>query len=365
MAYTLGGAQGEANGFTTAIANFALQAMHESQGLVDYTRVVTPNQGDTYLVPNFAAITYQDYNPALAGAGNAAGPQNGFGPNPPVPNAPASTSAFEQNPAITQNSIQATPAVAATAFDVFYSWTTSFELAATLGEELGGSYAEKVDQRVAGAFAGFKATVSNTFTATPGVTSADGFPTVTALGAMELLAQGAAPAGATAGFSANTVLQLVQLIKQNYTIGRLPGTPIIVLDSNGNDGVVGSSMIRALSELTGGAVTLSNATGGSAISGLGEELLSTGQLTNLYGCRVIFSNFLSTQSRAIAGAAAANCLVGGYFHETAIFTVLKEGLQIKMGEKPGGLQMWLTGLAYMGSGVADGRRGGAINIEQA
>jgi hypothetical protein len=57
-------------------------------------------------------------------------------------------------------------------------------------------------------------------------------------------------------------------------------------------------------------------------------------------------------------------LVGGYFHETAIFTVLKEGLQIKMGEKPGGLQMWLTGLAYMGAGVADPRRGGAINIYQ-
>jgi hypothetical protein len=40
-------------------------------------------------------------------------------------------------------------------------------------------------------------------------------------------------------------------------------------------------------------------------------------------------------------------------------------LQIKMGEKPGGLQMWLTGLAYMGAGVADKRRGGAINIVQA
>ena len=363
MAYTLGGGNGEAFGFTEAIANFALQAMHESQGLVDYTRVVTPNQGDTYLVPNFAAITYQDYNPS-----NAAGAGTGFGPNPPVAPAPPAigvgTSAFEQTPDLTQRSIVATPAVAATAFDVFYAWTTSFELAATLGEELGGSYAEKVDQRVALAFTGFKATVGNSMTPA-GFQSPDGFPTVIQLGAMELLAQAAAPAGATAGFSSNTVLGLVQLIKQNYTVGRLPGTPIIVLDSTGNDGVVGSSMIRALSELTGGAVTLSNATGGSAISGLGEELLATGQLTNLYGCRIIFSNFLSTQNRAIAGAAAADCLVGAYFHETAIFTVLKEGLQIKVGEKPGGLQMWLTGLAYMGSGVADLRRGGAINIEQA
>ena len=359
MAYTLGGGNGEAFGFTEAIANFALQAMHESQGLVDYTRVVTPNQGDTYLVPNFAAISYQDYNPS-----NAAGAGTGFGPNPPVaPAPPAATSAFEQTPALTQQSIVATPAVAATAFDVFYAWTTSFELAATLGEELGGSYAEKVDQRVAGAFAGFKATVGNTMTAA-GAASPDGFPTVVSLGAMELLASAAAPAGATAGFSANTVLGLVRLIKQNYTVGRLPGTPIVVLDSTGNDGVVGSSMIRALSELSGGAVGTAG-TGGSAITSLGEELLATGSLTNLYGCRIIFSNFLSTQNRAIAGAAAADCLVGAYFHETAIFTVLKEGLQIKVGEKPGGLQMWLTGLAYMGSGVADPRRGGAINIEQA
>jgi hypothetical protein len=52
-------------------------------------------------------------------------------------------------------------------------------------------------------------------------------------------------------------------------------------------------------------------------------------------------------------------------HETAVFTVLKEGLEIKMGEVPGGLQMWLTGVAYFGAGVADPRRGGAVNILQA
>jgi hypothetical protein len=42
--------------------------------------------------------------------------------------------------------------------------------------------------------------------------------------------------------------------------------------------------------------------------------------------------------------------------------VLKQGLDIKMGEQPGGLQAWMTGVSYMGSGVGDGRRGGAINI---
>jgi len=360
MAYVLDGGNGESNGFTTAIANFALQAMHESQGLVDYTRVVAPNQGNQYIVPNFAAITYQDYAPnAAPGTG-----QSGFGFGA---NANAAPAAYEQNPSMTSNTITATPAVAATAFDVFLAWTTSFELAATIGEELGGSYAEKVDQRVAGAFLDFKKTPDNT----PLVT-ADGFGAVSALGAMELAASGSnAAANTAATFSSNTVLGLVRNVKQNYTVARLPGTPVVVLDSNGNDGVVGSSMIRALSELTGGAVGSADK-GGSAITSLGEELLATGQLSNLYGARVIFSNFLqdipssadANVVRTIDGA-NANVKVGAYFHETAIFTVLKEGLQVKMGEKPGGLQMWVTGLAYMGSGVADLRRGGAINIEQA
>jgi len=353
MAYVLGGANNEANGFTTAIANFALEAMHESQGLVDYTRVVTPNQGDTYLVPNFAAITYQDYDPAAA-------PGTGFGAG----------GAVEQNPALAQGSIQATPTVAATAFDVFYSWTTSFELAATIGEELGGSYGEKVDQRVCLAFQSFKATTQNTV-----VVGSDGFNQMVSLSAMELAeADTAGAVAADSEFYANTVLGLVQNVKQNYVVAKLPGTPIIVLDSNGSTtaagtGKSGSSMIRALSELSGGAIQTAPGQGGSAISTLGEELLATGTLTNLYGCRVIFSNFLTTilagagAPRTINGV-AQTCLIGGYFHETAIFTVLKEGLQVKMGEKPGGLQMWLTGLAYMGAGVADVRRGGAINIAQ-
>lgn len=353
MAYVLGGGNNEADGFTTAIANFALEAMHESQGLVDYTRVVTPNQGDTYLVPNFAAITYQDYDPSSS-------PATGFGPVP---------GAVEQNPALAQGSIQATPAVAATAFDHFYSWTTSFELAATIGEELGGSYGEKVDQRVAAAFLAFGDTAvvapgANTGNVT--TTGADGFPVISSLGTMELApsAQAIAVGGA---FVSNTVLGIVQKIKQNYTVAKLPGTPIIVLDSDGDDGVEGSSMLRALSELSGGAVG-SASTGGSAITSLGEELLATGTLTNLYGCRVIFSNFLLTQTGADQRHVNGNLVdvkVGAYFHETCIFTVIKEGLQVKMGEKPGGLQMWLTGLAYMGAGVADTRRGGAINIAQA
>jgi hypothetical protein len=352
MAYVLNGGQGEQFGFTTAIANFALRAMHESTGLVEFTQVVAPNQGNQYLVPNFAPITYQDYNPAST-SNNA-----GFPP------------AVEQNPALGQGSITATPAVAATAFDVFYAWTTSFELAATLGAELGESYGEKVDIRVCQAFLSFKATPGNTnYSPTP----ADGFARPLELGAMELLAAGlpANTAGWTDGFTSNSVLQLVRNVKQNYKVARLPGTPIIVLDSNGDAATVsatpagqdGSSLNRMLAELTGGAVSQS---GGSNLSALGNELLSTGRIESVYGCAVIFTTFLSAANRPLLGQGSPSpVLVGGYFHETAIFTVLKEGLQIKMGEKPGGLQMWLTGLAYMGAGVADKRRGGAINIWQA
>ena len=347
MAYVLGGGNNEADGFTTAIANFALRAMHESTGLVEFTQVVAPNQGNEYLVPNFAPITYADYDPAGSGG------TTGFG------------NANEQNPALGQGSITATPAVAATAFDVFYAWTTSFELAATLGAELGESYGEKVDQRVCKAFLSFKVTPGNlNYTNTP----ADGFARPLQLGAMELVADGATPAGATDGFTSNTVLGLVRLVKQNYKVARLPGTPIIVLDSNGDAATVtasvreGSSLNRMLAELTGGAVSTS---GGSNLSALGNELLSTGRIESVYGCAVIFTTFLPSATRNVAGVTGESVLVGGYFHETAIFTVLKEGLQIKMGEKPGGLQMWLTGLAYMGAGVADLRRGGAINIVQA
>lgn len=348
MAYVLGGGNNEADGFTTAIANFALRAMHESSGLVEFTNVVAPNQGNQYLVPNFAPITYQDYNPAGTGG------STGFG------------NANEQNPALEQGSITATPAVAATAFDVFYAWTTSFELAATLGAELGESYSEKVDQRVCAAFTSFKATPGNlNYTNTP----ADGFSRPLQLGAMELIAAGFNPAGATDGFTANSVLQLIRNVKQNYKVARLPGTPLIVLDSNGDASTVsatpagqdGSSLNRLLAELTGGAVSQS---GGANLSALGNELLSTGRIESVYGCQVLFTTFLPSATRTVVGLTSIPVLVGAYFHESAIFTVLKEGLQIKMGEKPGGLQMWLTGLAYMGAGVADLRRGGAINIGQ-
>ena len=165
----------------------------------------------------------------------------------------------------------------------------------------------------------------------------------------------------TAGFTANTVLQTIRNIKQNFKVARMPGNPVIVLDSNGNDGVIGSSMNRLLSELTGGAVSQS---GGSNLSALGNELLQSGKIESVYGCSVYFTTFLSTATRTVAAVTGSNVLVGAYFGDSALFTVMKEGLQIKSGEVPGGLQMWLTGVGYFGAGVGDLRRGGAVNISQ-
>jgi hypothetical protein len=348
MAYVLGGPNNEGDGFTTAISNFALRAMHESNGLVNFTNVVAPTQGQTFLVPNFAPITYQDYN--ANGTGGTFGTGN----------------AVVQNPSLGQGTITATPAVAQTAFDIFYGWTTSFTLAATLGAELGESFAEKVDQRVTAAFLSFKATPGNLFyTATP----ADGFPRVLQLGAMELTAGGWTGGTQTPGFTANTVLETIRNIKQNFKVARMPGTPVIILDSNGDAatvsatpaGQVGSSLNRLLAELTGGAVSQS---GGSNLSALGNELLSTGRIESVYGCMVMFTTFLQATTRTVFGSAGQNVLVGAYFGDSALFTVMKEGLQLKTGEVPGGLQIWLTGVGYFGSGVGDLRRGGAINIQQ-
>jgi hypothetical protein len=347
MAYVLGGANNEGDGFTTAISNFALRAMHESNGLVNFTNVVAPTQGQTFLVPNFAPITYQDYNPNGTGGTYGAG------------------NAVVQNPALGQGTITATPAVAQTAFDIFYGWTTSFTLAATLGAELGESFAEKVDQRVTAAFLSFKATPGNTYYAT----SADGFDRVLQLGAMEIIGATNTSGTWTDGFTSNTILDTVRLIKQNFKVARMPGTPVIVMDSNGDaqtqagytGNQVGSSLNRLLAELTGGAVSQS---GGSNLSALGNELLTTGRIESVYGCMIMFTTFLQSASRTVVGQASLPVLVGAYMGDSAIFTVMKEGLQLKTGEIPGGLQIWLTGVGYFGSGVGDLRRGGAINILQ-
>jgi hypothetical protein len=335
MAYVLNGTHDESFGFHEAIANFALRAVHESQGLIGSTTVVTPQQGNTFLIPLFSPITYQDYSPE-ATTGNVQG------------------NADEQNPNLGQSSIVATPTVAATAYDVFYAGTTSFQFAAALGAELGESFAEKTDQRIAKAFLDFKTTPTNTlYSPTP----VDGFARPTHLGAMELRRPGATGGTPTANFTAGSVLELIRLVKQNWRNSRLPGNPVVVLDAE-------QSMNRLLGELTGAAVG-SAETGGSNLSELGNELLRSGMISNIYGVSVIFSTFLSNASRAVAGGAPEVVKVGAYYGANSLYTVVKQGLEIRTGMKPGGLQEWLTGLGYMGAGVGDLRRGGSITIEMA
>ena len=330
MAYILGGGNSEGYGFEKAIANFAIKAVHESIGLVNMTTVVTPTQGNVFEIPIFAPITYQDYNPAGSG-GDVQG------------------NASEQNPALGQNSITASPTAAATAFDIFYGWTTAFNLAESLGSELGESFAEKVDQRVAYAFRDFKTSALNEYYAT----SADGFDRVKRLGAMELQAVGDTGGTPVPQFTARSVLELIRNVKLNWKKARLPGSPAIVLSQD--------EQFRLLGELTGGAVSQ---TGGSNLSDLGNELLASGKIENIYGCMVMFTTFLSTATENVAGQSGISCLIGGYIGDQAVYTVMKQGLDIKMGEKPGGLQMWLTGIGYFGSGAGDLRRGGAILIAQ-
>jgi hypothetical protein len=181
---------------------------------------------------------------------------------------------------------------------------------------------------------------------------------------MDLLPEGTNATSAVAGFTSNQILEMVRNIKQNFKVARMPGAPVIVLDSNGDDGVVGSSLTRLLGELTGGAVSQS---GGSNLSALGNELLASGKIESVYGCQIMFTTFLQSANRPIVSLSGGSydVLVGAYFGDSALFTVMKDGLQIKQGETPGGLQMWLTGVGYFGSGVGDLRRGGAINIVQA
>jgi len=321
MAYVLGGSNGESLGFEKSIANFALMAVHESQGLVNVTNVVTPTQGNVFEIPRFAPITWQDYNPA--GTGGFTG------------------DAVEQNPALLQSSITATPTVAATAFDIFYGYTTSFQLAASLGQEIGESFNEKVDQRVCAAFASYKQTGGDTSYAT----SADGFVRPSALGKLDLLFS----TDTADADSAISVLGLIRMVAGKWKASRLPGKPVVVLNANG----AVPSYERLLGELTGGAVSQS---GGADLSMLGNELLSTGMIQNIYGIQVVFTTFL---------ASSGNNFVGAYFDSGSLYTVVKEGMNIKTGEKDGGLQAWLTGTAYMGAGVGDPRRGGAIHIKQA
>jgi hypothetical protein len=348
MSYFIGGSSGESNAFEKTIQNSAIQVLHESQGLVNMTNVVMPNQGNTYKVPHMAPISYGDYTDS--------GTNNYTGSN-------------EQTASITAKEVIATPAVAQTAFSKFLGWTTAFDLAANLGSELGASFAEKVDQRVTGAFvgnpsdlgggdtslAGFKSTQGATYytvsTAT-GVT--DGFNRVQAMSQQGL--NFSTSTFTTANTNANAVTGMIRNVIKAWREARNPGRPTVVLSPVEEQ--------HLLSELTGGAV-YSAQSGNSINAGLtalGDELLATGMLRNLYGCTVVFTTFLQQGVTRTVDGTSQTCHIGAAFGPQAITTVMVRGLDISMGDKDGGLQTWITGLGYFGAGVVSQARGCEIAI---
>lgn len=314
MSYVLGGAAGESNTFEKTLQNSAIAVIHESNGLVNYTTVVQPNQGNVYKVPSLSPITFEDYDESTD--------------TPTV-----------QSPAIGAKEVTAAAVVAQSKFGKFLLETSAFNLAVSTGAELGGSFAENVDQKVAKAFTGFKATVGNTnYT----VAAGDGYDRVSILGALELLAATDTPSGAAAS---NSVVGLIRKTVSAWRKARNAGRPVIVLGPEEAD--------RLLEELTDPAGNL---------SALGNELQSTGEVKNLYGATLVFTTWLSTASRAVDGAAAADVRVGAAIGPQAMTTVIKQNLEIDMGLMDGGLFYWLTGTGYFGSGVTSTARGFAINI---
>ena len=356
MAYFIGGSSGEANAFEKTIQNSAIQVLHESQGLVNMTNVVMPNQGNTYKVPHMAPISYGDYVDSNT--------------NPTY----STLTSIEQTAQITAKEVVATPAVAMTAFSKFLGWTTAFDLAANLGTELGMSFAEKVDQRITGAFVGNPSVVSSGDTSLAGFANTqtvayysvsstpvtDGFARIQANAAQGLIAEGSTATITYSDYTANTVAGMVRNVIKAWRKSRNPGRPTVILGPNEEQ--------RLLSELTGGAVYAPGSQGGTSINAgltaLGDELLATGMLRNLYGCTVIFTTFLqaSVASRFIDGTSVTASSVGAAIGPQAITTVMVKGLDISMGDKDGGLQTWITGLGYFGAGVVDQARGIAINI---
>ena len=341
MAYFIGGSSGESSAFEKTIQNSAIQVLHESQGLVNMTNVVTPNQGNTYKVPSMAPISYGDYTDS--------------GVNPTY----STATNIEQNATITSKEVTATPAVAQTAFSKFLGWTTAFDLANNLGSELGASFAEKVDQRVAASAAsGFKQTQGASYYT---VSGGDGFNRVSAIGQQGLCLTdtNTQVAANTPASNANSVSGLIRNIIKAWREARNPGRPTVVLSP--------AEEQTLLSELTGGAV-YSAESGNSINAGLtalGDELLATGMLRNLYGCSVIFSTFLTQGATRTVGRGAATCHIGFAVGPQAITTVMLRGLDIQMGDKDGGLQTWITGLGYFGSGVVSTARGLEIAIVDA
>lgn len=339
MSYVIGGSNGESSAFEKTIANFAIEVLHETIGLVDETDVVQPQQGVTYRVPNLAPITFGDYSDSTGDG----------------------MTLLSQNPILDSKSITATPILAQTTFSSFYDEVTSFDFAASLGSEIASSYAEKVDQRVAAAFQGFKATptdtnyVVGTVVGSTTVDYGDGFDRISALGAVELISNAAAVSDST--ITSGTVVQLINLIIKKWRLARNPGSPTIILSPYEES--------RLLSELTNTAILSTSGGVVGALSAAGNELQATGMIRNFNGATIKFTTFLSSASRSTNGGGAATCRIGAAFGPRALFTVMVAGLNIKLREMPNPAFYSLTGTGLIGAGVGSTARGMAINIATA
>jgi len=72
---------------------------------------------------------------------------------------------------------------------------------------------------------------------------------------------------------------------------------------------------------------------------------------------VIFTTFLQQGITRTVDGVSSTCHIGAAIGPQAVTTVMVRGLDISMGDKDGGLQTWITGLGYFGSGVTSQARG--------
>jgi len=337
MSYVIGGSNGEASAFEKTIANFAIEVLHENLGIVQDTNIVTPQQGVTFRVPQLAPVSFGDYDDSTGDG----------------------MTLLSQNPVMDSASITATPCLAQTTFSSFYDEITSFDFAASLGSDMAKAYSEKVDQRVLKSFQGFKATTGDTnYTTGTTVGSVtvdygDGFARVKAVGAVDLMAAGGDPSGHTD--AAATVVSLINLIIKKWRLSRNPGAPLIVLSP-----IEESRLLAELTDIS--SVGSTGAMGVGALSAAGNELQTTGMIRNFNGATIKFTTFLSSASRAVAGASPASVKIGAAFGPQAIYTVMVAGLTMKLREMPNPAFYSLTGTGLLGAGVGAQSRGLAINI---
>ena len=328
MGYVIGGSNGESSAFEKTIANEAIMVLHEYEGIVDLTDVVTPTQGTTYRVPQLGPITFGDFTDSTGDG----------------------MTLLSQNPGLDSASITATPALAQTTFSSFFDEVAAFNVATGLGQEIGQAFNEKRDQRVCAAFNNFNSSVTDTLYTVGSY--GDGYDRIKEVGAVQLVTGNVTVASS----AANSVVGLVNLIIKKWRLSRNPGRPVIILRPE--------EQSRLLSELTNTAIVGTSGGTVGALSAAGQELQATGSITNLNGATLKFTTFLGTAANVSVqgGSATSTVHVGAAFGPRALTTVQVAGLDIKLREMPNPAYYSLTGTGFFGTDVSSKARGMAIQI---